>query len=200
MEETFIVETKHLLEYFKNNSDSFQDIKDFMLTLGALCGYACQAAAREEQKSYLLVKAAGKNYFFGDGLNYYLIESSNSFINIMKKKYVSIFKNSDFPDIVNILKNVSKNIGNKDYKINSFFNPEEKFPYYMKIWKNIIDLVKKSSNKPEGWPVALSLTLDFYMNFFLLCFGGKELFLLFPSIIENAIYISKMIEDDGITK
>lgn len=196
MENIFIVQKSFLLDYFNENSSSFPDKKEFMITLGALCGYACQEAAKLEQKGYLLVKAAGKNYFFGDGVNYYLLESSNSFIALMKKKFESMFKNNDFPDFVKILKNVASNIGNKNYKINGLFNPEEKFPYYLKVWNDIFDIVKKSSNKPEGWPVVLTLVLDHFMNVFFVCFGGKELITLFPTIIENAFYISKMIEED----
>ena len=50
MENIFIVQKSFLLDYFNENSSSFPDKKEFMITLGALCGYACQVAARLEQK------------------------------------------------------------------------------------------------------------------------------------------------------
>ena len=78
----------NILEYYYNqNMKSFPDKKEFLIMLSGLCGYACQMAVREEKKSFLLVTAGGKNYFFGDALNYYLINSENSFINLMKEKF-----------------------------------------------------------------------------------------------------------------
>ena len=72
-----MIKPYELLGYFLQRKDDFQDIDDFLITLGGLCGYACQMAAKVEKTTFVAVKAAGKNYFFGDGLNYYLLQSSN---------------------------------------------------------------------------------------------------------------------------
>ena len=109
----FIVKTNFLLNYFNENSSSFPGKIYFMITLGALCGYTCQTASRDEQKSYFLVKSADKNYYFGRRLNYYLLESTNSFIILMKKNFEFMFKNNGFPDFVKILNNVASNIAKK---------------------------------------------------------------------------------------
>lgn len=186
----------NILEYYYNqNMKSFPDKKEFLIMLSGLCGYACQMAVREEKKSFLLVTAGGKNYFFGDALNYYLINSENSFINLMKEKFENMFRNIDFPDWKKISENVALNIGNKNYKINNSFNPEDKFPYYLKNWNNIFDLVKRNTNKPEEWPLILTWVLDIFMNYYFKHFGGKELIELFPIVIENAFYTSKIIAE-----
>ena len=151
--------------------------------------------SKRRKKSFVLVTAGGKNYFFGDALNYYLINSENSFINLMKKTFENMFRNIDFPDWKKILKNVALNIGNKNYKINNLFNPEDKFPDYLKNWNDIFDLIKRNTNKPEEWPFILTYVLDIFMTTYFKHFGGKELIELFPIVIENAFYTSKIIAE-----
>ncbi len=186
----------YTLEYYYNqNMIPFPDKKEFLIMLSGLCGYACQMAVREEKKSFVLVTAGGKNYFFGDALNYYLINSENSFINLMKETFENLFRNIDFPDWKKILKNVASNIGNKNYKINNLFNPEDKFPDYLKNWNDIFDLIKRNTNKPEEWPFILTYVLDIFMTTYFKHFGGKELIELFPIVIENAFYTSKIIAE-----
>ncbi len=188
-----MVKPYELLGYFLQRKDDFQDIDDFLITLGGLCGYACQMAAKVEKTTFFAVKAAGKNYFFGDGLNYYLLQSRNSFIQIIKNKFESMLPGEEFPDFVKMMKNVAGNIGNKDYKINNLFNPEDKFSYYLEIWNKIFDVIKRNCNKPEGWPILLTLTLVEFMQIYTKNYGKEKMISLLPTILENACYVSKIM-------
>ena len=190
MQRSIVLKPYELLDYFNKNEKSYPDKSDFLITLGALCGIACQLAAKEAKREYSLVKAGDKNYFFGNGLNYYLLESNNSFINIIKNK----FTDSAFPNVVDILKKVAGNIGNKNYKINELINPEEKYSYYLEIWEQISDIVKNNTNVPEGWPIILTKTLEHYILVYTLIYGEDQMISLLPTIIENAFYVSKIIQ------
>ena len=53
--------------------------------ISGMVGYSCQAVMLEKKQNYNLVKTNnGKNYIFGDSLNYYLIGAKYSFYNILK--------------------------------------------------------------------------------------------------------------------
>ena len=193
MVENIMIKPYDLMNYFFQRKECFNDIGYLLITLGGLCGYACQMAAKQEKKNAILVKTGEKNYFFGEGLNYYLLESKNSFKNIIKNKFESIFPEIKFPDVGEMVKNVAKNVGNKNYKIGGVFNPEDKFYYYLEIWNDITDIIKNNCSKPEGWPILISLTLAEFISAYIKFFGKEKFIILLPIILENAFYTSKII-------
>ena len=193
-EEKFTVKIDELIIYFMNNRNRMPSPRGLLVLVGGLVGISSQAAVKAKGLPFFLVTANSKKYLFGDSLNYYLIESKNSFINLLKAKCKELLPNLEFPDIEKIVKNVSANVGNDDYKLENKYNPELFFPKYMMEWSNMFDIVNKSCSSPEGWPVLLTYVLNFFIEVYIKNDSENTFSSLLPIIIENAFYISKILQ------
>ena len=137
---------EHLMEGAKKFSDLILSMKEKLkapnttiVFISGMAGYSCQAAMLEKKQSYNLVKTTnGKNYIFGDSLNYFLIESQFSFYNILMGQYKHKLPDLDIIDVKPFLVNVAGNVGNEKYLIKDIFNPETifDFEFYRSTWKN----------------------------------------------------------------
>ena len=163
--------------------------------ISGMVGYACQAALLEKKQSYNLVKTTnGKNYIFGDSLNYYLIDSKNSFYKILMGQFLHKLPELGLIKIEPFLTNVASNIGNEEYLIKEMFNPERifDFDFYSSTWKNFKETLNKYCKTVDEWPILFSIALNNFLGVIDSLYG-RDCYIYFTSIaLENAIYVSKI--------
>ena len=193
---------EHLMEGAKKFSDLILSMKEKLkapnttiVFISGMAGYSCQAAMLEKKQSYNLVKTTnGKNYIFGDSLNYFLIESQFSFYNILMGQYKHKLPDLDIIDVKPFLVNVAGNVGNEKYLIKDIFNPETifDFEFYRSTWKNFSETLKKYCKTVDEWPLLFSLAMINFLDIIDSIYG-RDCYIYFTSIaLENAIYVSKI--------
>ena len=180
-----------------NMEQELKTLNDSVAFISGMVGYSCQAALLEKKQNYFLAKTTiGKNYIFGDSLNYYLIESKFSFYNILMGQFHNKLPEKDILDIKPYLCRVASNIANEKYLIQGLFNPEKifDFEFYRSNWKNFYKTLIKYCKTPEEWPILFSIAMINFLDIIdKTC--GKECYIIMTSIaLENAIYISKILQ------
>ena len=163
--------------------------------VSGMVGYSCQAALLEKKQSYNLVKTKnGKNYIFGDSLNYYLIESKNSFYKMLMGHFHNKLPELDLIKIEPFLTNVASNVGNEKYLIKGVFNPEKifDFDFYRSTWNKFKETLNKYCKTADEWPILFSAALNHLLEIIDSIYG-RDCYIDFTSIaLENAIYVSKI--------
>ena len=163
--------------------------------ISGMVGYSCQAVMLEKKQNYNLVKTNnGKNYIFGDSLNYYLIGSKYSFYNILMGQFHNKLPEHDIIKIEPFLTNVASNIGNEKYLIKDIFNPEKifDFEFYRSTWKNFSETLNKYCKTADEWPILFSIAMTKFLDIIDSSYG-RDCYVYFTTIaLENAIYVSKI--------
>ena len=163
--------------------------------ISGMVGYSCQAAMLVKKHGYNLVKTTnGKNYIFGDSLNYYLLESKFSFYNVLMGQYKHKLPYLDIINVKPFLIKVSSNIGNEKYLIKDIFNPERifDFEFYRSTWKNFSETLNKYCKTTDEWPILFSIAMINFLDVIDSVYG-RDCYIFFTTIaLENAIYVSKI--------
>ena len=149
----------------------------------------------EKKQSYNLVKLInGKNYIFGDALNYYLLEAKTSFYNILMGQYTIKMPGSEPIQIKPVLTRVAGNIGFDTYLIGNKFNPEKIFDFelYRSTWKKFYDTLIKYCSNSDEWPVLFSISLTQFLDLIDIYLGRDGYANLANIAFENAVYVSKI--------
>ncbi|MDL2286292.1 hypothetical protein LJC24_02470 [Desulfococcaceae bacterium OttesenSCG-928-F15] len=161
--------------------------------LGALAGYACQAALREQALARGFFSAAyftpvttddGKTFYFGDHLTRFLAESQYSVWNITSggAKEAGC---SDLPDMAEILKHNAAVLGAADFgkpRVPDKNQPLELPSVYTNLfWPHVKPLIIKFCPDPEFWPMMVS-------------FAAKEALLRGKSVVDPCIGLRIIME------
>ena len=175
--------------------DKLQEPALTIVFISGLVGYSCQAALLEKKSKYSIVNTTnGKNYIFGDELNYYLIDSKYSFYKILMGQFCQKMPGLEPIKIEPYIKNVAANIGNENYKIQDKFNPEQiiDFELYKETWEKFYDTLIKYCKNSEEWSILFSISLTNFLNIIDKCYGIVEYVAMVPIALENAFYVSKI--------
>ena len=110
---------ERLIDSMRKTDPRGVHLDSLLMTLGALGGYACQAALRavakergvaEESVFVVASGADGKRYFYGDELNKPLLESQYSLWNMAAGRAQKLGCRR-FPDVAEIAKHVATTVG-----------------------------------------------------------------------------------------
>jgi len=170
-----------------------------VIFISGMVGYSCQATLLEKKQNFTFVKAKnGKNYIFGDALNYYLIKSKNSFYKILMGQLLNFSPEIELIEIEPYIKRVAENIGNEKYLIGNLFNPEKifDFEFYQSTWKEFYNTLNKYCKSADEWPILFSISMTKFLEFFLNFFGIEYFIIYLLMGFENAIYVSKISQID----
>ena len=149
----------------------------------------------EKKQSYNLVKLInGKNYIFGDALNYYLLETKTSFYNILMGQYTIKMPGAEPIQIKPVLTRVAGSIGFDTYLIGNKFNPEKIFDFelYRSTWKKFYDTLIKYCSNSDEWPLLFSISLTQFLDLIDIYLGRDGYANLANISFENAVYVSKI--------
>lgn len=160
------VETR-LINYLKD--DHGVVIETYLATLGALAGYACQWAIRKElvesgkkaeNEAFVIIECTnGKKYYFGDYVNYPLVESQSSVWSYIAGAVQHL--NKPLPDLRDIFVTVSKTVGGDQFGILRVpaKNVPKELPetYLQKMWPKIYPLAVEFCDNPFELPILFAL-------------------------------------------
>ena len=174
------------------------NIHDVALYAAGLAGYSCQAAVMETQiirdkKAFnevfhLIVSPSGDKFIFGDAINDYLFGNKHSVWNMLKGMYKYMYPKIGIPAVSPIIKKVTANIVNPDYKVCGEHTPNALSEMYALIWKNIYPKMRNYCPNPEEWPVLYSMVLQ---KAFAQTKGMLDPHIAISFMMEAAIFASK---------
>lgn len=160
----------HVLAVLKNERGVHAETA--FAVLGALAGYACQAAVRAQHAATggttplplndALI-ADGRHFFFGDALNRPLAETKLSVWSLAAGAAQQAGCKA-LPDISEIFGHVSKNLGSPQFGVPRV--PEQNRPgvtidqTLKALWPKLQPLVQKVCLDPMHWPIAYSLAIQ----------------------------------------
>jgi hypothetical protein len=149
-------------------------VESLLVSLGALGGFACQLAARDALTEAIpgpwsapLVEARGedgRSYFFGDGINHFLIESELSFCNLARAA-ASRLSAEALPRPEPIAAYVAGTVGSAGFgKVR--FPPgtaaeEDPEAYVRTLWPQVQAIVDQGAILPQQRPAAFGAVASY---------------------------------------
>ena len=186
---------KEFMNLISSMKDLIKEPDKTIIFISGMVGYSCQASLIEKKQSYNLVKLTnGKNYIFGDALNYYLLNAKTSFYNILMGQYTIKMPGAEPIQIKPVLTRVASSIGFDTYLIGNKFHPEKIFDFelYRSTWKKFYDTLIKYCSNSDEWPVLFSISLTQFLDLIDICLGRNGYANLANIAFENAVYVSKI--------
>ena len=186
---------KEFMNLIYSMKDLIKEPDKTIIFISGMVGYSCQAALIEKKQSYNLVKLTnGKNYIFGDALNYYLLNAKTSFYNILMGQYTIKMPGAEPIQIKPVLTRVASSIGFDTYLIGNKFHPEKIFDFelYRSTWKKFYDTLIKYCSNSDEWPVLFSISQTQFLDLIDICLGRNGYANLANIAFENAVYVSKI--------
>jgi hypothetical protein len=186
---------KEFMKLIYSMKDLIKEPDKTIIFISGMVGYSCQAALIDKKQSYNLVKlTTGKNYIFGDALNYYLLEAKISFYNILMGQYAIKIPRAEPIQIKPVLTRIASSLGFDTYLIGNKFHPEKIFDFelYRSTWKKFYDTLIKYCSNSDEWPVLFSISLTQFLDLIDICLGRNGYANLANIAFENAVYVSKI--------
>lgn len=112
-----------------------------LLLYGAgLAGYACQQAViANNEPAVVLGTKDGRNYYFGDNVNAYLLESNTSILGFINGIYKHKTGSTNPPDPIPLIQRAVSVIGHDDYKIWDSYSTGEAYIAIKSCWDGIFE-------------------------------------------------------------
>ncbi|MBF0425746.1 MAG: hypothetical protein HQL66_08000 [Magnetococcales bacterium] len=158
------------LEAFKDNRGVH--VETLLTALGALAGYACQAALREmfivtgkatEQTLFTVIEGDGQKYFLGDSLNHLLggYEYSVWSVAAAGAQQAGCAK---LPDMGELLKHVTATLCTPQFgnpRIPEKHRPRDQpIVLLQALWPKVLPLLRQFCDDPRQWPLMISLAIQ----------------------------------------
>lgn len=157
--------------------------------VSALTGYACHQAVIANGETFIQVGTTdGLIYYFGDAVNYYLLEAPYNLLCFLKGYYENEVKEPKELDINTPIRNAAISVGDSTYQIWGKYSPKSVYMATKDCWQGIFDnLTARFCRKPSEWPVLYAIVLQNIL--FNMDIDPEEGFF---KALECALYISKM--------
>ncbi len=157
----------------------------------ALAGYACHQAVKANGEKFVSVETEdGLEFYFGNAVNYYLLESNCSVLGFMKGFYINKAVEPKELDIDTPIKGSASNVGNSEYLIWGQHVPGILYDQTKECWDGIYqNMTSQYCNNPSEWPVLYGIVLQNIMFQFEM--DAEDTFF---KALECALFISKMDE------
>ncbi|MBE6853571.1 MAG: hypothetical protein E7505_08895 [Ruminococcus sp.] len=188
-----------LSQYAGQISKMFAEVKkdkplERLLLAAGMAGHACHLAVKHNRERFEIVGYDdGRKFYFGDALNFYLLENKYSVYYMLMGYYDRQMAGSGGigPDMREILAENIKNISNTDYRISGKYDPKDIYKEVTECWNGIYDnMTGKWCKNPDEWPVLFGIVLQ--LTLFRISAPPEE---LVKKALECLMYISKMDED-----
>lgn len=141
-------------------------IQTLLACLGSLAGYACQQACLAEGAELMIVTGKNQeNYYFGEQLNYYLIEGQYSVWSLVGG-VLEAEKSASF-DVIEIVKHVVATGGTDNFaqprlpeNTNIRFQPKE----YLELWQPLKEeILEALLIEPKYWALSYAILIQKYI-------------------------------------
>ena len=148
----------NVLEMFKAyfNTTRGMDATKALIFTSALAGYAChQAVIAEHGKFVKVTTKDGKNFYFGDDLNKYLLEDK---LNVVG--FCTAVTDISSETVVSIVKDFATKVGEENYTVCGY-KPKSLYEEVQNCWEGIYDnMTSKYCKSPSDWPVLFGIVVQ----------------------------------------
>ena len=160
--------TQRLLHAMKDSRGVHAE--SLLTALGALAGYATQAAAREFGRAdgkpdtavFAIVRGAdGQRYFFGELGNQMLLEQPTSVWKLASATAAELGAGS-LPDIAELIKHTAESVGSPQFgvpRIPDGHKPGDTPRNYLAMWPKLLPTLQLFCASPIEWPIAYTLAV-----------------------------------------
>lgn len=185
-------EAGHMVAMFEQ---VYPDRTERLRVVSALAGYACHQAVKSNGEAFVTVQTKdNREYYFGDGVNYYLLEGPFSVLVFMKGYYKKTVMNPRPLDVHGVVQKAVSNVGNDLYRIWNQEFPDLLYGRIKECWNGIYhNMTAKYCRNAAEWPVLFGIVLQNIM--FQSEMNGEE---TFYKALECVLFMSKM--DDKSVK
>ena len=137
------------------NTTKGLDARMALIFTSALAGLACHKAVEANHEKFMRVTTStGKNFYFGDDLNKYLLEGS---LNVVG--FITAVTDIDREDVISIVSDVANNVG-KEFKVCGF-EPKELYDQVRDCWEGIYDnMTFQYCKSPSEWPILFGIVVQ----------------------------------------
>lgn len=165
--------------------------------VSALVGFASHQAVLANGEEFTPVETPdGYIFYFGQAVNYYLLDSEFNLLRFLKGYYDSECKKPKNIDIKSIIMNGNASVGDSKYLIWGEYSPESVYVATKECWEGIYEfLTSRICKNPSEWPVLYAIVLQNIL--FNIGINPEE---GFCKALECALYISKMEQNSVRTK
>lgn len=172
----------------------FEEVKknpeERLMLAAGMAGYACHQAVKENKEPLIFTETKdGKKFFFGDAVNFYLLENPYSVLNLLSGYYKNkTDKEVSSSDIKKFVSQGINNIADKDFLLAKRFHPSDIYQMVFDCWHGIYDnMTSRYCKTADEWSVLYAIVLQNILNHM----DGKPE-QLFNKAVECALYLSKM--------
>ena len=150
--------------------------EQFLFTFSLICG----------------IKKIVEPYYFGDGVNAYLLENKDSVLSFMGSIYENKTGKKAF-DLTPAIQLAASMVGNDEYKIWNEYSPDDVYKLIKDCWNGIFEnMTIKYCETPSEWPLFFGIVLQNIMADGMK--NGNE-DAVYHMALECALFISKMRDD-----
>ena len=170
------------------NTPKGLDARMALIFTSALAGFSCHKAVEANHEKFMRVTTdSGKNYYFGDDLNRYLLESSLNVIG-----FITAVTGIGKEDVLTIVSDFANNVGS-DFKVCGF-EPKELYDQVSECWDGIFDnMTSRYCKSPSEWPILFGIVVQ---NILMTAIGaGAPKDEAGKIAVECAVAVSKMDKD-----
>ncbi len=170
------------------NTPKGLDATKALIFTSALAGFSCHKAVEANHEKFMRVTTnEGKNYYFGDDLNRYLLESSLSVIG-----FITVVTGITREEVLSIVAGFADNVG-KEYKVCGF-EPKQLYDQVSDCWEGIFEnMTSRYTRSPSEWPILFGIVVQNILITALNAGAPKEE--AGKIAIECAVAVSKMDRD-----
>ncbi len=160
-----------------------------LLIVAGTTGYVCHETVKAKGEKFDVRETKdGRHFYFGDAINRYFFENSNSVFTYLGGYYQHKFHGKDVPDINAAIMQGVTDIGNENYLIWGKYRPDDVFKFALTGWLGLYrqkaeDICKSADEWPELFGIVLQEIL-LHMD------GDPDE--LYRKALECAMYLSRM--------
>lgn len=185
----------HIINMFKSvfNTPIGMDGRRALTFTAAIAGYACHQAVKAEHGTFAVVTTNdGRNFYFGDDLNKYLLENNMNVVG-----FFTAVSGIGHETVLQIVKDCALAVG-KDQHTVCGFNPNILYKEISECWDGIFEnMTSRFCEKPSEWPVLFGIVAQ---NILIMSIdGGAPKDEASMVAIDSAVYMSKM-DCDSVLK
>lgn len=185
----------HIIEMFKSvfNTPRGMDGRRALTFTAALAGHACHQAVKAEHGTFAVVTTNdGRNFYFGDDLNKYLLENDTNVVG-----HFTVVSGVGHETVLQIVKDCVLAVGKDEHTVCGF-DPNILYKEISECWDGIFEnMTSKYCEKPSEWPVLFGIVAQNILQMSIK--GGAPKDEAGMVAIESAVYMSKM-DFDSVKK
>ncbi len=176
----------HMIAMFEH---VYSDKSECLKVVSALAGYACHEAVKTNKERFITIQSKdNREYYFGDDLNYYLLEGPYSVLGFAGGYYEAKTGSVGTPDVKVLVENAIAAVGDEQYKIWNQEEPEQLYNRVKECWQGIYgNMTGKYCRNAAEWPILFGIVMQ---NIMFRAEAEPEE--VFNKAMESALFISKM--------